>query len=229
MDHIQRVIAMRVICAYRTTSFVAATLLARIPPLYMMAGLRARVYERVRDLRQAGEWNAKEADEIRKMETVIMERQWKIHMQGSGLAGERTRTAILPIFDSWIKRDHGNITFRVTQLLTGHGCFGTYLCRIGSVPTPLCEHCEMGVVDSAEHTIQACGAWTEWRGELRESVGEDLTHAGLVKAMCEGKEKWIGVSLFAERVMGEKEMRERRRQAEENRRGALSLSPESAE
>ena len=34
------------------------------------------------------------------------------------------------------------LAFRVTQVLTGHGCFGEYLKRIGAEATAGCHHCE---------------------------------------------------------------------------------------
>lgn len=50
-----------------------------------------------------------------------------------------------------------HVTFRLTQVFTGHGCFGVYLHRIGREPTMQCHHCEDQ--DSAQHMLTECRAW----------------------------------------------------------------------
>ncbi|CAH2245052.1 jg17449 [Pararge aegeria aegeria] len=45
----------------------------------------------------------------------------------------------IPNFEVWLSRKSGNVTFRLTQVLTGHGCFGEYLCRIGCEATQKCH------------------------------------------------------------------------------------------
>ncbi|XP_076764834.1 uncharacterized protein LOC143431782 [Xylocopa sonorina] len=57
----------------------------------------------------------------------------------------------------WVDRSHGRLTFRTTQVLTGHGCFGKYLCRIGREVTGICHHCD-GLGDTAQHTPEWCQA-----------------------------------------------------------------------
>ncbi|PZC86876.1 hypothetical protein B5X24_HaOG201735 [Helicoverpa armigera] len=48
---------------------------------------------------------------------------------------------VRPILKEWLEGRHGALSFRLTQVLTGHGCFGKFLCRIGREPTPECHHC----------------------------------------------------------------------------------------
>ncbi|XP_011860277.1 PREDICTED: uncharacterized protein LOC105557607 [Vollenhovia emeryi] len=110
------------------------------------------------------------------------------------------------------------MTYRITQLLTGHGCFGTFLRRIGKAHTAVCPHCgteDGGSIDSAEHTIAECPAWQDERDELTAVIGMDLTLTGIVDRMVHSRENWAAFSLFAERVMVAKEEAERRRQAME--------------
>ena len=49
-------------------------------------------------------------------------------------AGLATVEAIRPVLEDWLERRHGSLSFRVTQVLPGHGCFGKYLCRIDREP-----------------------------------------------------------------------------------------------
>jgi len=72
MDQSLKLICNRVICAYRTVSLEAATLLARILPVSLQADYRRRVYERVRDLHRLGEYSPRNAAEIKKEENLLM-------------------------------------------------------------------------------------------------------------------------------------------------------------
>lgn len=123
--------------------------------------------------------------------------------------------AVLPCMEQWLGRCYGGMNFRLTQLLTGHGCFATYLYRIGKKENPLCEHCEAGMFDSVEHTLAVCGAWSTERDRLREAIGSELTMKAIVAAMSSTEEAWIAVETFAESVLTAKEMAERERQAAE--------------
>lgn len=56
-------------------------------------------------------------------------------------AGRRTVEAILPALVDWVNRDRGRLTFRLRQMLTGHGCLGEFLYRIEAEPRAECHHC----------------------------------------------------------------------------------------
>ncbi|KAJ8723043.1 hypothetical protein PYW07_004223 [Mythimna separata] len=51
-------------------------------------------------------------------------------------------TAVRPLFEEWLERQHGVLTFHMTQVLTGHGKFGRFLHRIRVEETPGCHHCD---------------------------------------------------------------------------------------
>ncbi|XP_071581727.1 uncharacterized protein [Temnothorax nylanderi] len=137
--------------------------------------------------------------------------QWEERLRDVRLPGRRTRDAISPSFDFWINRLSGFLTFRITQLLTGHGCFASFLYRINREDSPICRYCNLAV-DTAEHTLAACNAWGLERGELISVIGQDLSLAAVVAAICRSREAWRAFSAFAERVMRTKEDDERRRQ-----------------
>lgn len=162
-----RIRAIRVISGYRTVSLDASLLLARIAPIYLIASLRKRVYERIKDLRSGVEWSMSAEKDIRLDEKLTLRRQWEIHFSRPNLSGIRTRAAILLHFHQWLNRCHDSMSYRVTQILTGHGCFSTYLYRIGKMDSPRCEYCDdVNAEDSAEHTLQDCAAWTREREAL---------------------------------------------------------------
>lgn len=148
LDRVMRTLALRAISAYRTVSLDAASLLARIPPLHLMARERQRVFMRLRDLKDSCEWSKDAVKNIRKEEALLLKRQWSLYLQRTNAAGKHTREAILPCFNAWLERRHGGMCFRLTQVLTGHGCFAFYLHRIGKEESPNCNHCNEGMVNT---------------------------------------------------------------------------------
>jgi len=122
-------ITQRVIAAYKTVALDAAALLTRIPPYYMIAEERKRSYEKLCEIKLTGEWTERKGKEVQE-EKANMYRKWKRYLEDNSQAGKRTREAILPVWESWLGRKHGMLSFHLTQLLTGHGVFFTYLKRI---------------------------------------------------------------------------------------------------
>lgn len=86
-------------------------------------------------------------------------REWAARIREDAQAMQnRTVQACLPILKRWVNRKHGRLSYRTTQVLTGHGCFGEFLSRIGREPTAGCHHCG-AERDLTEHT--------EWRSVRR--------------------------------------------------------------
>lgn len=86
--------------------------------------------------------------------------RWKAWIEETTAGGRRTVKSILPMMDSWVLRKWGNLTYRATQVLTGHSCFGQFLYRIGRDPILACHHCP-NQLDSAQHTLAECVAWDQ--------------------------------------------------------------------
>lgn len=107
---------------------------------------------------------------MRKEERVRTMEMWHARLD-EFIPGARIRTAICPHF-RWIERNHDGLTYRTTQCLTGHGCFSSYLYRIGKAETNLCTN----RVDTPEHTIASCDAWSVERGELCAGIGGELSN-----------------------------------------------------
>nr|XP_032516585.1 uncharacterized protein LOC116769558 [Danaus plexippus plexippus] len=123
-----------------------------------------------------------------------------------------------------LKRRYGVLTFRLTQVLSGHGCFGRYLFRIRREETLGCRHCDHQPEDTVEYTVTECPAWAELRRVHRVAIGGgDLSRSALVQAMVRSKRRWEAVSSFCEAVMLAKEdadrVRERSSSRPSHRRG----------
>ncbi|XP_025160302.1 uncharacterized protein LOC112589824 [Harpegnathos saltator] len=126
LRRVQRVLAVRVARCYRTVSCVAATVLASMPPLELMALSYKRMYDRKRELIRTGGDGEPLARAIREMKhqtrRVLLER-WQ-RLLANARYGRRTVEAVRPFLQEWVGRARGTLTFRMAQVLTGHGCFG---------------------------------------------------------------------------------------------------------
>ena len=78
-----------------------------------------------------------------------------------------------PVLNDWLSRAHGSLMFRVTQVLSEHGCFGKFLYRIGRDPDARCHHCIQWREDTVRYTLAECFACDEARCTLLSGVGED--------------------------------------------------------
>jgi len=109
-----------------------------------------------------------------------------------------------------VDRRHDAVTYRLVQVISGHGCFGNYLHRIGREESAACHHYGADR-DTAQHTLEECPAWDAQRRVLVQHVGEDLSMPALVKAVVDSEGSWRAVSSFCEHVMLQKEEAERAR------------------
>ncbi|CAH2211181.1 jg20100 [Pararge aegeria aegeria] len=104
------------------------------------------------------------------------------------------------------------MTFHLAQVLSGHGCFGKYLCKIaGREPTEECHECGCAV-DTAQHTLADCPSWAVQRAALVAVVGQDLSLPAVVRAMAGSETSWDAIVSFCEDVMTQKEAAERLRE-----------------
>jgi hypothetical protein len=216
----QRVVAKRICRAYVTVSWAAACALAGTLPWELDAEALAEAYrERVR-WRATGEYPAPEEVRAARSQTERRLRErWKSDLEDSPY-GVRTIEALLGSMDSWLERAHGKVGFRLAQVMTGHGCFGHFLCRIIREDSPTCHECG-AEDDTAQHTLEWCTRWAEERRIMTTALGvSDLSLRNVVAAMLGSERSWEAVASFCEVVISQKEAAERER---ENSADALPL------
>lgn len=173
---LQRRLAIRVIRGYRTVSEEAAITLAGMTPWDHLAKAYARAY---REIREKGDLEKLEEERIKQRALLQARNEWRSELESEEATRSRAVLAILPSWELWANKGPAKLTFRVTQVLTGHGCFGEYLRRIGAEETASCRHCPESV-DSAQHTVEVCEAFSEQRRKLVEAIGPDLSPVSLV-------------------------------------------------
>lgn len=207
----QRRMAGRIISAYRTASFATVTALANTPPLELLADKYQEVHEKVTELKEAEGTpiHPRTLTRIQEIAHRNLVKEWQKWLDRSEHGkGEAIETIGIQL-QAWLQANVG-LPYRTTQMLTGHGCFGRFLCRIGKENSEKCWHCD-AICDSVSHTLRDCPAWTIDRETLIGIVGRDLTWDRIIKMLCKEKEREVFIA-FCEKVISTKEKAERIRE-----------------
>ena len=190
LEAVQRRVALRVCRGYRTLSVEAAQVLASLVPVDLL--VRERRGRKANAVERAGEDRGRTVD-------LWCERWATNSCQTAGW----TRRLIGDL-RGWYDRAHGEVTFAMTQVLSGHGCFAHYLHRLSISSTPECIYGDSSD-DTAEHTVMSCIRWKAERRELVRMLGVDeLTAENVVQIMLRGEEEWKAVSSYFEIIISTK-------------------------
>lgn len=197
---VQRKTALRIILAYSTVSTEATNVLADLPPIDLLANERRHVY-----LSRHSSNRPEQRAEGRRKLLEDWQGRWD-----AATTGRWTHRLISKV-EPWYTRKQGKLSFHLTQAMTGHGCFSSYLHKIGKQASPACWYCD-GPVDDAEHTIFRCDAWYHKRTRLEHDVGERIEPENMVAVMLRSKEDWNKIRDFCKSIITKKEEEERRRE-----------------
>lgn len=144
---------------------------------------------------------------------------------------KRVVGAIISNRDQWYFSNNGSkLPYTVTLVLTGHGCFGEYVHRIG---TGIIAECREGNTDInvAQNVIVECAEFAEQTKILTQGIERDFSTAAIVKTLLANDLHRRAVKEFCEKVEGLIESMEKSRrktnltrQARECFRGSMLRS-----
>lgn len=198
----QRITSTRVARTHRTVSTEALMVLASTPPWTLLAKERHELYEnRLQNERIT-------VDQIKENTLDNWQEEWQSAQTSKG---SWTRT-LIPDLKKWVKRRHGNMTYFLAQVLSGHGKFQSYLKRMKKVDTDTCPYCRSGEVDDVVHTIYKCEAFNHLRKRFKLTDGQTgETHlTETVEFMLESPEAWHEIATEAEAILRKKSELEKR-------------------
>lgn len=188
LEGAQRVMALRVCSAYRTTSTEAALVISGLVPLHLLSRERERLFLK-------GEVQTRASREMERNRTVQQwQAEWEVSQKG------RWTYKLIPNINMWIKRKHGEVNFYLTQILSGHGNFGSYLCKIGKREVAECRYCAEPN-DTPEHTMFACPRWEQERCEARMTIGGNISADTFLKSVTERRENFEAISKLAQNIL----------------------------
>ncbi|XP_060874873.1 uncharacterized protein LOC132948437 [Metopolophium dirhodum] len=76
-----------------------------------------------------------------------------------------------------------SLTFQLTQALSGHSCFRSYLHRFKQADDRYCVYC-MDPDDTAEHTVFSCPRWLDDHARLTEILRRSLNAGDVEDILC---------------------------------------------
>lgn len=192
MERAYRRTRLRVSSCYRTVSGEAAAVISSMPPIHLLAEERLAV--------------RKGAD--RKTAHEAMLRRWQHEWDRA--SNGRFTYRMVPVIAKWIGRKFGEVDFHLSQLLSGHGCFGSYLKRFHLRTDESCIICG-STPDDVEHAILGCDAGYNWRWEIWQDLGvAEPPLEDLVQMMLSNEGTWTGIANYIRRIMKTREKEERR-------------------
>lgn len=164
MARAQRTTALRTIRAYRTVSADASSLLSCMLPADLLAHERAKVKTRQEDVGEARTISAIKNEE-RAISIASWQSRWDRSAAGPDAIGRRWTHRLLPDIARWVAKPTMSLSYRLTQALSAHGCFRSYLKRFDRADDSYCTYC-MNPEDTTEHTLFACPRWEDERAVL---------------------------------------------------------------
>jgi hypothetical protein len=193
LSQVQRRSALRVASAYRTVSEAAILVIAGCIPIHLLAKERKAIYTR------KSETSRKTASLEERCRTLeIWQEAWERETKG------RWTARLIKQVGPWLERTHGEVGYYLTQFLSGHGYFRSYLFRMRKVTSAECLYCP-GSIDDVEHTFFTCDAWEEQRAGLEVEVGAWSPETA-VDVLLHGVDRWVRVSQFIEGILREKKV-----------------------
>lgn len=188
---VQRRGALRIASAYRTVSEAAALVVAGVTPIDLLVLERKSIFDHSGELGRA-----EAASQAHERTMFAWQQRWE-----AGTTGRWTAVLIKNI-RAWTERQHGEVGFFLTQFLTGHGYFRSYLFVMGKVASPKCALCG-AEWDDAKHTFFQCLHFQEEREEVSNRLGE-LSADSIIGKMLMKKELWSIVASYVEGVLRQK-------------------------
>lgn len=199
---VHRLSALRVASAFRTVSEDAVCLIAGMLPVDLLAEERKALYRRRKTTKEAT------TEELKAEERRNSIRRWQTRWNNS--QNGRWTYRLIPEVEVWLNRDHGEVNYYLTQMISGHGCFREYLFKFKHDTSPECPCCP-GVSEDSEHVFFACPRFNSSRSTLETVLNEKLRPESVIKAMMASKIAWEATSMFATEVLKELRRIERER------------------
>lgn len=192
LESTYRLMCLRVASAYRTVSHDALCVITGMMPIGIL------IMEDIECFEMRGTRGIRRTARLASM--VKWQRAWD-----SSTKGVWTHR-LIPRLDIWVNRRHGELTFHLTQVLSGHGCFRQYLHRFGHAGSPECPVCA-GLEETAEHVLFVCPRFRTMRDRMFATCGRDTTPDNLVQRMCADEFGWNAVSSAITHIVSELQRR----------------------
>lgn len=193
LAQVQRRVALRVASAYRTVSHPAVLVIAGVIPIDILAQERSAIYRRKLET---------DKDKVKIEERTRTMEDWQATWEQDSRG--RWTARLIGQIQAWVERKHGEIDYYMTQFLSGHGYFNSYLFKMGKVTSPDCKYCP-GASDNAYHTFFQCDHWAQERGNLEAEINV-LSPETIIEIVLREEKYWILLSRYIQTLLRKKKI-----------------------
>jgi RNA binding protein fox-1 len=191
INSVHRLATMRVISAYRTVSYSAACVIAGMMPICQL----------ITEDQKCGQSKRSCGSSERTAYREQSIQQWQEAWDTSSKA--RWTYRLIPKIKPWLFRTHGEISYHLTQFLTGHGAFGSYLHRQKKIDTSLCPTC-VNAEETPEHVVFECSRFDTEREDMTRMI-PIVSVDNVVELMCNQKEYWAIINTMITKIISKLE------------------------
>ena len=131
------------------------------------------------------DYNSQQGRQEQRRRTMV---EWQARWSNLRGRAEWTRSLIADV-DDWTSRRHGEVGYNLSQFLSGHGRFKSYLKRINRAGSAACDYCGEEE-NTARQTIYVSPRWEVERSKLTRSLETEIMPGSTVGAMLVSPAKW---------------------------------------
>lgn len=193
LESTQRKTAIRIASAYRTVSTKAIQVIAGTIPIHLLVA--ERTYDKAANKRE---------QKARARQNTMT--RWQEEWTNETTTAQWTKK-LIPEVTPWVNRKHGEVGYYLTQFLSGHGQFNSYLHRLNLIDQSECTYC--GGRDTPEHVVMECARWNTTRDRLAREIGEQVTTESIIRHMLSSEEKWKAIERAISDIIKTKKTEER--------------------
>lgn len=201
-SQIQRRLALRIGSMYRTVSYSAALVIGNVPPIDLLAVERKEVYERKQQGRVT---SLSEVKIIKEDARKTLLRKWQRRWDEDTVG--RWTYKLIPNLEVWVNRTHGQVSFYLSQALSGHGLFNKYLHDYKIVNSPNCSYC-LHETDTPMHTLFECTVWEPQRKIANDLLQQDVKLSNMIPLMLTSHENWTTIETMVTNILKTKKKNE---------------------
>lgn len=139
--------------------------------------------------------NNNKRNEIKQQTYSQWQTQWNLY-------NGWTKTFIKDVM-KWNNRKWGNLDYYITQGMTGHGTFGSYLHKIGKKQNAKCWFCNE--IDTPEHTIFYCNQWTNDRLQAEIQLNQTIHKDNISNLLLHSEDYWNIITQMIRKILKSKQ------------------------
>uniref|UniRef100_A0A2H8TV83 Retrovirus-related Pol polyprotein from type-1 retrotransposable element R1 n=1 Tax=Melanaphis sacchari TaxID=742174 RepID=A0A2H8TV83_9HEMI len=118
---------------------------------------------------------------VRKQKRIISIAAWQARWDRSDRG--RWTHRLLPDVGRWLTKPPLTLTFRLTQMLSEHGCYRSYLERFNRADDSYCVYCP-DPDDTVEHTVFICPRWLDDRARMTKIMRRSPNVGDVEEILC---------------------------------------------